>query len=104
MTAPKRPRGRKTELVVTVPFKSWVPTGDEITKGEKFHSFRKGWVDGAAGRTEDMKFTEHPTRPDLTTEYRRGHSDGSMAKRRAMEIAAKRLRYDTSMAVLRGGG
>ena len=84
-----------------VPFMTFVPTKEEGIAYEKLNSYRRGWTDGAAGRPEDQKFIAHPTRRDLSGEYRRGYHDGQDARIRATGKACRRLKYNAEKGVLR---
>lgn len=64
---------------------------------ERYWSYRRGWIDGAAGKAWRREFIEHPTRPDLTAEYRRGYADGHETKCRVMQDAANRLGHTPSI-------
>jgi hypothetical protein len=80
---------------------SFVPTKDETIVYEKVQSYRRGWTDAASGRPEDQKFITHPTRPDLSKEYRRGWFDGVYARVLALNKACRRLKFNAEKAVLR---
>lgn len=64
---------------------------------EVFHSYRKGWRDGACARPPDPKFVEHKTRPDLKEQYKRGHYDGYVAYKLAMNTEMNRTGYKPSI-------
>lgn len=67
---------------------------------ELFWSYRQGWLDGSrrlsAAKEPDKKFTEHPTRPDLTQAYFDGWSDGELAYSNALSAACERYNYNPS--------
>lgn len=91
----------KSKTPGDVPLMTWVPTKDEGIAHERVQSYRRGWLDGAAGHPEDQKFIAHPTRRDLSGEYRRGHHDGQDARIRATNKACRRLKFNAEKAVLR---
>lgn len=64
---------------------------------EVFQSYRKGWRDGACARPQDPKFIQHKTRPDLKDQYLRGHYDGYVAYKLAMNAEMDRTGYKPSI-------
>lgn len=60
---------------------------------ELFQAYRRGWRDAAASSLPDTRFTAHPTREDLTAEYRRGYTEGRASYTADMNAAMKRLGY-----------
>jgi hypothetical protein len=70
-----------------------VPTATHVLAHELFQSYMRGWKDGCSARAQRRDFTEHPTRPDLCTEYKRGYDDGYRDRVERQRAAAERLGY-----------
>lgn len=61
-----------------------------MSKGyEEFHSWLKGWQDGARFSAMDKKFTEHR----LKEHYEKGYEEGRVSRREACKVAMKRYKY-----------
>lgn len=70
-----------------------VPTPDQMLASELFHSYERGWRDAANGVPSRREFTEHKTRPDIASAYRRGHADGDHARATALQGAMAATSY-----------
>lgn len=55
----------------------------------RYHAYRQGWRDGAAGRPEAKPFVEHATRPDMVEAYKLGYARGGLAVAEAMHRAQR---------------
>lgn len=73
--------------------KSFVPTKKEIEAGNRYHSYVRGWKDGAQPRVKNPAFEGHP----LERFYNQGYEDGRKAAGRAMLFAEKTFKYKPSI-------
>jgi len=64
---------------------------------DRYHAYRSGWRDGAAGRMDDARFTEHPSRPDIIAAYNTGYTDGDGAASKAIRRAQRTYKFTPSV-------
>jgi len=72
-----------------------MPTADPDA-GNQWQSYRKGWVAGASSKPLDPMFTEH-TNEKISRAYEQGYQDARLALNAAMQKAADRYRYRSSV-------
>jgi hypothetical protein len=61
-----------------------------------YHSYRRGWLDGAASRRKDPKFLHHPM-PSLFLAYDKGYDDAGIAKDKALRGAMAAYGHEPSI-------
>lgn len=61
-----------------------------------YHSYRRGWLDGAASRRKDPRFMHHPM-PSLFLAYDKGHDDAIIAKDKALRNAMATYGHEPSI-------
>lgn len=62
-------------------------------KFELYHSFARGWSDGAGGKSTRREYEERTTRADLRETYERGYGEGQRARREANASFAAEVGY-----------
>jgi hypothetical protein len=74
-----------------------VQPGYDPKKADRYHAFRQGWKDAAAGRLPAEPFIRHATRPDMVTAYQLGFEKGETAVSRALLAAQRKYGYAPSV-------
>lgn len=74
-----------------------VQPGYDPKCADRYHAYRQGWRDGAAGRMEDAKFTEHKTRPDIVEAYNHGYAHADIAASAALRYAKRKYKFTPSI-------
>jgi len=68
---------------------------------DRYHAYRQGWRDGAAGREQAKPFVEHATRPDMVAAYLIGYDAGGDDAAAALRFAQRKYKFTPS--ILRDG-
>jgi hypothetical protein len=69
-------------------------TKEEIDAANRYHTWCRGWSDGASGRTPRA---DHKTHPELGTVYSDAYSAGFKARNEMREEATKRFGHTPSI-------
>ncbi len=77
-----------------------VPTPEQVVAANRYHSYVRGWKDGAKHAIRRTAFTEHEN-TELRDAYVLGYQDGGVAVAKASEHAQDKYGYVPS--ILRDG-
>lgn len=70
-----------------------VPTKEQVEAANNFHSYRKGWTDGASGKVMDANFNASP----YVKIYLKGYNEGYLVRKKALGKAESKYGHIPSI-------